>query len=167
MNLPENFIAQMQHVLGADYSAFAESLEQETPTTIRLNPRKKATEETLFGGNLDKVKWNVDGRYLPQRPSFTLDPAFHAGAYYVQEASSMFVAEAAKQTLDFEKPLRIMDLCAAPGGKNYPFGFATQRKKFISSKRSYQKSSCSVEGKSRKMGFPELYCEQSRPRRNG
>jgi 16S rRNA C967 or C1407 C5-methylase (RsmB/RsmF family)/NOL1/NOP2/fmu family ribosome biogenesis protein len=117
MNLPENFVSQMQHILGADYSAFVESLEQETPTTIRLNPFKKTNSSTLLGENLEPVKWNSEGFYLSQRPSFTLDPAFHAGAYYVQEASSMFVAEAIKQTIDLDKPLKVMDLCAAPGGK--------------------------------------------------
>ncbi len=117
MNLPENFIAQMQHILAADYPAFVESLQRETPTAIRLNAHKKVSDGSLFGQDLAPVKWNIDGRYLPKRPSFTLDPAFHAGAYYVQEASSMFVAEAMKQTLDLDKPLRVMDLCAAPGGK--------------------------------------------------
>lgn len=163
MNLPENFIAQMQHVLGADYSAFAESLEQETPTTIRLNPRKKATEETLFGGNLDKVKWNVDGRYLPQRPSFTLDPAFHAGAYYVQEASSMFVAEAAKQTLDFEKPLRIMDLCAAPGGKTTLLASLLNEKSLLVANEVIKSRVAPLKENLEKWGFPNYIVSNHDP----
>ena len=48
MNLPENFVAQMQHILGAEYLTFAESLEQERPTAIRLNPRKKVTSDIIF-----------------------------------------------------------------------------------------------------------------------
>ena len=118
MDLPEKFIAQMQHILGAEYPAFVESLEQKPPTAIRINTKKNLDLSTLFGKDLSPVKWNIDGFYLPQRPVFTLDPAFHAGAYYVQEASSMFVAEAIKQTVDLAKPLKIMDLCAAPGGKS-------------------------------------------------
>ena len=53
-----------------------------------------------------------------QRPSFTFDPLFHAGTYYVQEASSMFLEQALKQSVDLSQPLRVLDLCAAPGGKS-------------------------------------------------
>ena len=56
-------------------------------------------------------------RYGTERPSFTLDPAFHAGAYYVQEAGSMFVERIFRQLFEPDTPLRILDLCAAPGGK--------------------------------------------------
>ena len=52
------------------------------------------------------------------RPSFTFDPLFHAGCYYVQEASSMFLEQALKQTVDLSQPLKVLDLCAAPGGKS-------------------------------------------------
>ncbi len=65
-----------------------------------------------------RVPWSSYGLYLPERPSFTLDPLFHGGAYYVQEASSMFLEEALRQTVDVEQRLRVLDLCAAPGGKS-------------------------------------------------
>lgn len=57
--------------------------------------------------------WSPAGRYLTERPSFTLDPAFHAGAYYVQEASSQFLAHVLAGEEVAGK--RILDLCAAPG----------------------------------------------------
>ena len=66
----------------------------------------------------ERVKWSDQGYYLSERPSFTLDPLFHAGAYYVQEASSMFLEQALKQALDLSAPLKVLDLCAAPGGKS-------------------------------------------------
>jgi len=66
----------------------------------------------------DLVPWTNNGFYLSSRPSFTFDPLFHAGCYYVQEASSMFLEQALKQTVDLSKPLRVLDLCAAPGGKS-------------------------------------------------
>lgn len=66
----------------------------------------------------DVVPWCTNGRYLSQRPDFTADPLLHAGAYYVQEASSMFIQYAVKQILDTTQPLRVLDLCAAPGGKS-------------------------------------------------
>src|SRR5580693_76558 len=64
------------------------------------------------------VPWAADAYYLSSRPSFTLDPLFHAGLYYVQEASGMFVEFAIKQTSDIMQKLIILDLCAAPGGKS-------------------------------------------------
>lgn len=115
MKLPEAFSLQMQHILGEEYQAFVKSLSEPTPVTIRLNNRKKTSEPMVKQGD---VLWHSDAHYLAERPVFTLDPAFHAGAYYVQEASSMFVAEAIKQTTDLSKSLRVMDLCAAPGGKS-------------------------------------------------
>jgi NOL1/NOP2/fmu family ribosome biogenesis protein/tRNA A58 N-methylase Trm61 len=64
------------------------------------------------------VLWTTHGRYLPERPVFTLDPTFHGGAYYVQEASSMFLEQAIKQCVDLNQSLYVLDLCAAPGGKS-------------------------------------------------
>ncbi|RYF79793.1 MAG: RsmB/NOP family class I SAM-dependent RNA methyltransferase, partial [Chitinophagaceae bacterium] len=65
-----------------------------------------------------KIPWSSHGYYLSKRPSFTLDPLFHAGTYYVQEASSMFLEQAITQHCDVNKTLRVLDLCAAPGGKS-------------------------------------------------
>jgi 16S rRNA C967 or C1407 C5-methylase (RsmB/RsmF family)/NOL1/NOP2/fmu family ribosome biogenesis protein len=65
-----------------------------------------------------RVPWSSFGYYLPERPSFTFDPLFHAGTYYVQEASGMFLEQALRQTTDLSRPLRVLDLCAAPGGKS-------------------------------------------------
>ena len=85
-------------------------------TSIRLNSSKTPAAETQ---NLSSsVPWCANGYYLNDRPSFTLDPCFHGGAYYVQEASSMFLEQAVLQTLNLESPLRVLDLCAAPGGKS-------------------------------------------------
>ncbi|MES1217214.1 MAG: Fmu (Sun) domain protein, partial [Bacteroidota bacterium] len=66
----------------------------------------------------EKIPWTEYGYYLKERPSFTFDPLFHSGSYYVQEASSMFLEQALKQTVDLSKPLKVLDLCAAPGGKS-------------------------------------------------
>jgi len=72
----------------------------------------------LLPAGASPVPWSSFGYYLPERPSFTFDPLFHAGAYYVQEASSMFLEQALRQTTDLSRPLRVLDLCAAPGGKS-------------------------------------------------
>jgi 16S rRNA C967 or C1407 C5-methylase (RsmB/RsmF family) len=81
--------------------------------SIRLNTKKiQPTPEN------EKIPWTTSGIYLKERPSFTLDPKFHGGAYYVQEASSMFLEQAVRQSVDLNSDLRVLDLCAAPGGKS-------------------------------------------------
>lgn len=106
----------MQALLGPEYPDFAAALQTPPPVSIRLNPLRK-TEEHAYH-TLPAVPWHPEGRYLPERPVFTLDPTFQAGAYYVQEASSMFLYEALRQTVDFSNKLKVLDLCAAPGGKS-------------------------------------------------
>lgn len=94
-------------------------------TSLRLNPTKIKTPEkaqqvlqSLSAGGVTQVPWSSEGYYLPARPSFTFDPFFHAGAYYVQEASSMFLEQVVRTTVDLSAPLKVLDLCAAPGGKS-------------------------------------------------
>ena len=90
IELPTAFRQTMEGLLADNFQAFAASLEEETPVSIRLHPVKISTQYTANKA----VPWCHLGRYLPQRPSFTLDPIFQAGAYYVQEASSMLVEAA-------------------------------------------------------------------------
>lgn len=92
-----------------------ESAEQ--VTSVRMNPFKSPIDHSSFTIH-EKVPWSSYGYYLAGRPSFIFDPLLHAGAYYVQEASGMFVEQALKQTIDTTQPLRVLDLCAAPGGKS-------------------------------------------------
>ena len=108
----------MQRLLGDDYSAFAAAMQAPAPVSIRANPFKVSENGSDLFPDAIPVPWCASGWYLPERPVFTLDPRFHAGAYYVQEASSMFLHEALRQTTDFSRPLRVLDLCAAPGGKS-------------------------------------------------
>jgi NOL1/NOP2/sun family putative RNA methylase len=114
-----SIITQLTPVKGAgaiDARALLEAHEATAVTSIRLNPRKAATITFKETGI---VPWCPAGRYLDERPVFTLDPLFHAGAYYVQEASSMFVQHAFESLTDRQgEPLRVLDLCAAPGGKS-------------------------------------------------
>lgn len=114
MELPKAFTERMQAQLGSEWPDFLDALNTPPPVSIRRNPLKPYQLKEISGG----VKWNSDGFYLPERPVFTLDPAFHTGAYYVQEASSMFVGEAIRQLLPGRSPANALDLCAAPGGKS-------------------------------------------------
>ena len=118
MDLPKALIQSLQNNKCFNEEAFKAVHQSGAQiVSIRLNP-SKAGQRTTNNEQLEKVPWSSSGYYLPERPSFTLDPFFHAGAYYVQEASSMFLEEALKQTVDLSKPLKVLDLCAAPGGKS-------------------------------------------------
>lgn len=117
-NLPSAFIKRMQKQL-PDAPDFFEALQTVSPVSIRLNPAKLSSPETPFFKDLllSDVDWCRNAFYLDKRPVFTLDPCLHAGGYYVQEASSMFLDQVLRQILP-EKPIRVLDLCAAPGGKS-------------------------------------------------
>lgn len=111
MDLSSDFITRTKALLGEEWEAFEQALNSKSPTSIRINNHK--TEKLLH----NRVPWTESGYYLPQRPSFTFDPLFHAGCYYVQEASSMFIEQAFRQYVAGGN-VRILDLCAAPGGKS-------------------------------------------------
>lgn len=118
--LPQAFCQQIEHLIGKDEATLLCNAITHTasPVSIRLNPYKVRNEETIFE-HTESVKWcNQWGKYLEKRPQFTYDPLLHAGCYYVQEASSMFVACAYNKILQDFTPHRMLDLCAAPGGKS-------------------------------------------------
>jgi len=112
---PEKFLDSLSGAQGFEREKFTNVHKySETLTSVRLNPFKKPVIKTDSA-----VPWCPDGFYLPARPSFTFDPLFHAGCYYVQEASSMFMDHIFKYIgEDAGKPIRVLDLCAAPGGKS-------------------------------------------------
>lgn len=145
MQLPGVLLDSLEGVKGFNREAFEKvHTEGEQLTSIRINPakwsivnRQSSIEATLnpkqFKDSLseseaaihdsrftihDNVPWSQYGYYLSQRPSFTFDPLFHAGCYYVQEASSMFVEQALQQLTELSQPLKVLDLSAAPGGKS-------------------------------------------------
>ena len=95
--------------------SFLKAHEEDPVISIRYNPLKSEGEEDHFASQ-QPIPWNPYGFYLAQRPAFVFDPLFHAGLYYVQEASSMFIWEILKQC-QAKTSSRVLDLCAAPGGK--------------------------------------------------
>ena len=112
MNLPQAFQERTRQLLGEDiYPQFEEALQTETPVSIRPNRTK-----CLKPVQGEPVPWASEGFYLANRPTFTFDPLFHAGCYYVQEASSMFVDRVLREYV--HEPVVMLDLCAAPGGKS-------------------------------------------------
>lgn len=111
--IPELFRKNIEDLLGEENDIFFHTLAEKPPVSIRLNAGKNYTLYT----SSEKTPWCATGFYLNERPVFTLDPLFHAGCYYVQEASSMFLEQIIKQLSLENKEVHILDLCAAPGGK--------------------------------------------------
>lgn len=99
-------------LLGDEAPLLLAALQAPSPVSVRLNPSKPSAI------NGEAVPWCSSGRYFAERPSFTLDPLLHAGAYYVQEASSMLVEQAFLATGLLHRDILALDLCAAPGGKS-------------------------------------------------
>ena len=117
--LPALFEERMRKLLPEESEAFFAALQTEPPVSIRLNPGKPVPISRLFPDEQIglPVSWCESAYYLKSRPVFTLDPCLHSGTYYVQEASSMFLYHIFGQILPAH-PVRVLDLCAAPGGKS-------------------------------------------------
>ena len=112
MNLPQSFVERTRQLLGDEqYPLFEQALGTEVPVSIR--PNRMKCNLPVAG---EPVPWAPSGVYLEKRPTFTFDPLFHAGCYYVQEASSMFVERVLREYV--QEPVVMLDLCAAPGGKS-------------------------------------------------
>lgn len=117
----------MVEAIGSDRAGVAfDALGREASCSVRLNPFKPV--EGLFE-QCRKVEWSPYGRFLEERPKFTLDPLMYAGAYYVQDSSAMFVGHVLRQVLDTYGGSEVLDLCAAPGGKTTDIA-ASMREKY-------------------------------------
>lgn len=116
--IKDSFRRYLEEAIGCDKALVAFSaFDSPALTAVRKNPFKDG--ECPEG---EAVPWCRYGRLLSARPQFTLDPFFHAGAYYVQDSSSMFVGHVFRKVLESfprpaGRPFRVLDLCAAPGGK--------------------------------------------------
>ena len=142
--LPDTFARRIREQFPDEHRAFTSALDQPPRTSIRLNPHKWGRIRHRPDPPGEPVPWSLNGRFLSERPSFTLDPLFHAGSYYVQEASSMFLERvlagpgsvlhnepadngpddtvgrrSAETPLSksTKAPSAILDACASPGGK--------------------------------------------------
>ncbi len=115
----ETFRRYLEEAIGSENALVAFSaFDEPASVAVRLNPFKPGA--SVQGR---EVEWSRYGRILSERPKFTLDPCLHAGAYYVQDSSSMFVGHVFRKVLEClpvpqDRPLRVLDLCAAPGGKS-------------------------------------------------
>ncbi len=113
--LPANFVNRIHTQFGNDASEFINGLNCEVPVSVRINKLKSCQSGW---DEMEKVPWCNEGRYLPEKPVFTLDPLFHAGCYYAQEASSMVIHWLLENVCKLPERPVILDLCGAPGGKS-------------------------------------------------
>ncbi len=130
MALPQEFIDYTKALFGDErWERYLASYEEDTPVSVRLNPYKVGSDAAsiidnvergasgaidILNNKLSEVPWCRNAYYLKERPNFTLDPLLHAGCYYVQEASSMFLDQVLRQYLSTifnlnNKPIDIVE----------------------------------------------------------
>lgn len=113
MQIPEKVISEIAALTGETNAEINASFGRKTNTSIRINSKKMQPP-----AGLRQVPWCETGYFLEERPTFVTDPLFHAGVYYVQESSSMFLEQAIKEHVSTNEPILALDLCGAPGGKS-------------------------------------------------
>jgi 16S rRNA C967 or C1407 C5-methylase (RsmB/RsmF family)/NOL1/NOP2/fmu family ribosome biogenesis protein len=111
---PEEFIQRISSQGYVDPVTLLKALEEPSPVSLRVNPAKWSRLPL----NSEPVPWCRNGYYLPYRPSYTLDPLFHSGCYYPQEASGMFIEKIFNALHGSREKVKVLDLCGSPGGKS-------------------------------------------------
>lgn len=112
--LPAAFINKMRSFLGEEADDFFESYEESRRFGLRINPLKEEKELPEWLQKLPEIPWSSEGRYYEDGIRPGKHPLHEAGLYYIQEPSAQACAEA----LAPKPGERILDLCAAPGGKS-------------------------------------------------
>ena len=161
--LPAGFEEMVRGVIGdGEWDAFVDALSAEPSVSVRVNSKITDNRLQITDNSCLAVKWCEWGRYLSERPKFTYDPMFHAGAYYVQEASSMFVWQALEQLV--ERDAVVLDMCAAPGGKSTAIAQYLSEKGFlVSNEYVLQRAHVLVENIT-KWGAPNCVVTNNAPR---
>ncbi|WP_051617647.1 hypothetical protein [Prevotella sp. HUN102] len=164
MQLPKDFEDYTRSLMGESrYNTFLKGLSEEPPVSIRLNPFKIKEDNVVSDVfKATNIPWCKDGYYLESRPNFTFDPLFHAGAYYVQEAASMFVSHVLRTLVKY--PVALLDLCAAPGGKTTCARTAVPEGSLVFSNEPIGKRSQILAENVQKFGHPDVVVTNNYPR---
>ena len=168
MTLPRDFEEYTRRLMGDElYTTLAEGLAQEAPTSIRLNPFKTTSclhhdGQTAGPRQGSPVAWCAQGFYLANRPNFTFDPLLHAGLYYVQEASSMFIGHILQQLI--HHPVLMLDLCAAPGGKTTAARAALPEGSLLFANEPMKLRASILSENVQKFGHPDMVVTNNFPR---
>lgn len=113
MHFPESFKNRIARQFPQEADQFLDALTNPPANSIRFN-----TAKLVEGKKSESIPWCDEATYLEERPVYSLDPLFHAGAYYVQESSSMVLGYIFNLLRTHSTPWNVLDLCAAPGGKS-------------------------------------------------
>lgn len=164
MNLPKEFETYTRKLFGEErYVLFLKGLDQDSPTSIRLNTFKLKENESISETLIpQQIPWCKEGYYLNERPNFTFDPLLHAGIYYVQEASSMFLSHVLRQLI--KHPVMMLDLCAAPGGKTTCARTAIPGGSLLFSNEPIGKRAQILAENIQKFGHPDIVVTNNYPR---
>ncbi|MEZ5047155.1 MAG: Fmu (Sun) domain protein [Chitinophagaceae bacterium] len=157
--LPKELQFTLPTSLQEQWSALEACHTQLPVHSIRKNPYKFTT---AFEAN-EPVPWCSNAYYLTERPLYTADPLFHAGTYYVQEASSMFLEQAIRQCLDISKPQFVLDLCAAPGGKTTLIASLLNKESLLVSNEVIQSRASILKENCVKWGMPHVLIANNDP----
>lgn len=157
ISLPQSFKQLVQSQI-PDWEAFCAAHELTPPASIRLHP-KKAPKSPL----LTPVPWCKNGAYLPHRPRYYMDPWFYAGVYYPQEAGSMLLDLALRQLPIERQGLKVLDMCAAPGGKSTIIMDWLDGEGFLVSNEIIHKRACILEDNLDKWGYCNRMVSNSSP----
>jgi len=126
MNLPESYVLKMKRLLGSEFDDYLKSFDEKRYFGLRTNTLKISPErlDEKFHFNLGRVQWCGEGFYYSDENRPAKHPYYNAGLYYIQEPSAMSSAA----LLDIKPNDRVLDLCAAPGGKSTQAGTKLENK---------------------------------------
>lgn len=159
MNWPIDFTKNIKNNFGAQGDEILKALSLKQFSSLRLHPQKPI--KNAFGHN--NIKWEKDGIQLNQEYSFVFDPLWHAGAYYVQESSSMFLGAVFNQLYTNTFPRKALDLCAAPGGKTTHLLSKMDDNGFLVSNEILPKRNAILRENIQKWGYKNIIVTQNKP----
>ncbi len=157
--LPQAFIDRIKNQPYIDPEGLLRSLNEPSPVSVRVNDAKW----TFSPVGSEPVPWCPDGYYLAERPSYTADPLFHAGCFYPQEASSLFLEQVFLQIASNNLNIKALDLCGAPGGKSTHLSSLIGEKGFLVSNEVIRQRAMILSENMTKWGLSNFIVSQSDP----
>jgi 16S rRNA C967 or C1407 C5-methylase (RsmB/RsmF family)/NOL1/NOP2/fmu family ribosome biogenesis protein len=163
MSLPGKFIQRLSNQEYINASALQAALMNQSPSSIRINDVKWHRQPA----GSEPVPWCKNGFYIGERPSYTFDPLYHAGCYYPQEASGMFIEHVFRSMFGENEKLKILDLCGAPGGKSTHLASLVMQRGFVVTNEVIRSRALTLAENIAKWGTSNAIVTQSDPKAFG